>query len=176
MRDLVLVTGPPGAGKSTASNVLADMFDPSALVAGDDFYRFLKVGYVAPWLAEAHEQNTAVTEAAAAAAGRLCAHCWVVYDGVVGPWLLPAFVRGTGLDRVHYVVLLPPSDVCLERVRTRVGHGFVDLPAARHMYQQFAGAPLDDRHLIGDQHSNPAGLAALIHEGVGTGRFAYHAR
>jgi cytidylate kinase len=175
MRDLVLVTGPPGAGKSSVSEVLAGMFDPSALVAGDEFFRFLKVGSVAPWLAEAHGQNEAVTEAAAAAAGRLCAHCWVVYDGVVGPWLLPAFVGSTGLDHLHYVVLLPPAEICLHRVRTRVGHGFDDLDAARHMYAQFAGAELDGRHVLGEERAGPAELAALIHEGVRAGRFYYRA-
>ena len=36
MGELIVVTGPPGAGKSSVSAVLADKFTPSALVAGDE--------------------------------------------------------------------------------------------------------------------------------------------
>ncbi|WP_077488433.1 hypothetical protein [Sinomonas mesophila] len=36
----------------------------------------------------AHDQNTAVVEAAARAAGRLAGHCDVVCDGVIGPWFI----------------------------------------------------------------------------------------
>ena len=124
--DVIVVTGPPGAGKSTVAALLADRVTPSALVCGDDFYGFLRKGAVAPWLPEAQSQNTAVTEAAAAAAGRMARYCHVVYDGVIGPWFLPTFVDTSTLERVHYAVLLPPLDVCLRRVRVRTGHGFTD--------------------------------------------------
>jgi cytidylate kinase len=83
---LIVITGPPGTGKSTVAALVADHFTPSALVAGDDFFGFLRTGGVAPWLCEAHDQNTAVIEAAAAASGRLARHCDVIYDGVIGPW------------------------------------------------------------------------------------------
>jgi len=81
MGELIVVAGPPGAGKSSVSAVLADMFVPSALVAGDSFFAFLRRGYIPPWQSAADQQNLVVTEAAAGAAGRLCGHCWVVYDG-----------------------------------------------------------------------------------------------
>lgn len=81
---MIVVTGPPGAGKSAVAEQLADLLDPSALVAGDDFFGFIRNGAVRPWLEEAHAQNAAVVEAAAAAAGRLAGHCDVVYDGVQG--------------------------------------------------------------------------------------------
>ncbi len=122
-----MVSGPPGAGKSTVARLLADGFPRSALVRGDDFFAFVAAGWVEPWLPEAHEQNTVVIEAAAAAAGRLAAGGYqVVYDGVLGPWLLPAFATATGLDHVSYLVLLPPEEECLARVAGRTGHGFTD--------------------------------------------------
>ena len=31
----IVITGPPGAGKSTLSAALADLYEPSALVEGD---------------------------------------------------------------------------------------------------------------------------------------------
>jgi hypothetical protein len=94
----------------------------------------------------------------------------VVYDGVVGPWLLDPFGAATGLDQLHYVVLLPPEHVCVERVRSRVGHGFRDLDAARLMYGEFAGAQIDERHLVSSLEPAET-LASAIHETLLTGRF-----
>ncbi len=70
--ELVVVTGPPGAGKSSVSEELAKRWKPSALVPGDAFFGMIKQGYILPWRSEARGQNTVIIEAAAAAAGRLC--------------------------------------------------------------------------------------------------------
>lgn len=144
-----MVSGPPGAGKSTVARLLAERSTPSALVPGDAFFAFLVRGAVPPWLPEAHAQNEVVLAAAASAAGRLAAGpCAVVYDGVVGPWSLAAFTTATGLASLHYAVLLPPLERCLERVATRTGHGFTDAAAARHMHEDFARADVDPRHVL----------------------------
>lgn len=83
MGEVIVVSGPPGAGKSTVARALADLYDPSALVAGDDFFAFLQRGRIDPWLPEADAQNRAVLAAAAAACGRLAERFTVVYDGVL---------------------------------------------------------------------------------------------
>jgi cytidylate kinase len=171
--ELVVVTGPPGAGKSAVSEELANCWQPSALVAGDVFFGMIKQGYILPWLPQARHQNTVIIEAAAAAAGRLCGIYSVVYDGVLGPWLLPTFIRATGLANLHYVVLLPPLEICLERVRSRVGHGFADLSVTRDLYQQFADARIDDKHMITDPDAEPTRLTELINGRLGDGVFDY---
>jgi predicted ABC-type ATPase len=171
--ELVVVTGPPGAGKSSVSEHLADRRTPSALVAGDTFFAMIKQGFILPWLPESHNQTAAVSEAAAAAAGRLTGICFVVYDGVVGPWLLPAFVRAARASDLHYVVLLPSLDVCLERVRTRVDHGFSDLSVTRALHRQFVDARVDTRHLITEPKEYPTDLAELIALELGSGRYRY---
>jgi cytidylate kinase len=140
---LLVVTGPPGSGKSTVSEALADLWEPSVLVEGDAFFRFLRRGMVPPWLPESHAQNDTTVRAAAAAAGGFAAGGMaVVYDGVIGPWFLPAFARLSGVEALDYVVLLPPVETCLKRVETRTGHGFTDLDAARHMHEDFVRATL----------------------------------
>jgi dephospho-CoA kinase len=86
MAFLVVVTGPPGAGKSMAARALAGKFDRSVLVAGDAFFGFLARGAIAPWQPAAHRQNGVVVRAAAAATGRFVAGGYnTVYDGVLGP-------------------------------------------------------------------------------------------
>jgi hypothetical protein len=45
-----------------------------------------------------------------------------------------------GLREVHYVMLLPPEQICLQRVKSLAGYGFTDPAAARHMYEEFARA------------------------------------
>src|ERR1700722_2039576 len=105
MADLIVVTGPPGAGKTTGAQALSSLFELSALVAGDDFFAFIDRGFVPPWTTEAHHQNEIVIEAAASAAGRLAAGGYiVVYDGVLGPWFLDTFGEATGLASLHYVM------------------------------------------------------------------------
>jgi hypothetical protein len=151
MSSLLLISGPPGAGKSTVARAVAERFDRSVLVEGDAFFGFLARGAIDPWLPESHEQNEITTRAAASAAGQYAGGGYLtVYDGVVGPWFLPAFLDATGLDSLHYVVLLPTLERCSTGVATRLGHGFTDQAATEKMHQEFAGADIDERHVIVD--------------------------
>jgi len=174
MASLLIVTGPPGAGKSTVAAILADRVEPSVLVAGDDVFAFLARGAIPPWRPESAAQNEVVTQAAGAAAGRFAAGgLATVYDGVVGPWFLPTFVAATGLDRLDYVILLPSVERCLERVATRVGHGFSDEAATRKMHAEFADADVDPRFVLLDPPDTPDAVADAIDAARAVDALAY---
>ena len=120
MARLLIVTGPPGAGKSTVARLVVATFEPSVLVEGDAFFGFLRRGAIRPWLPAADRQNQVVTKAAAAASGRYASGGFTtVYDGVVGPWFLPTFANASGLPQLDYVILLPSVARCLEGVPVR---------------------------------------------------------
>ena len=149
-------------------------FERSALIEGDAFLGFLDQGAMAPWLTEANSQNEVVTRISAAATGSFVVGGYdTVFDGVVGTWFLPTFLDASGLRVLHYAVLMPTLDRCLERVATRQGHGFTDEPATRHMHEQFRLAPVDDRHVIADDTGSADDLAAEILNRFHRGQLTY---
>jgi cytidylate kinase len=162
MGELIVVTGPPGGGKSSVASRLATVRTPSALVPGDTFFSMIKKGYIPPWLPQSRRQNEVIIEAAAAAAGQLSEISFVVFEGIVGPWFLPTFVSAAQPADVHYVLLLPPLSICIERVRSRGDQGFSDLGVTEDLYRQFVDAGIDERHLIIEPDAPPAQLAELI--------------
>ncbi len=174
MGSLLIVTGPPGAGKSTVAQLLVDRFDPSVLVTGDAFFEFLARGAVAPWLPAAHHQNEVVTRAAASAAAVYARDDYTtVYDGIVGPWFLSTFAAATGLDRLDYVLLLPDVETCVHRVATRTNHGFDDEAATRKMHHEFSVAAIEPRHVVVDPPDDPHAVADLIGERMASGSLTH---
>ena len=173
MGSLLIVTGPPGAGKSTVAAQLAASEATSVLVEGDRFHGFLASGVIPPWLPESNEQNEVVVEASALATGRFVrGGYFTLFDGMIGPWFLPTFVKAAllnGDDIVDYVVLMPTADQCVEHVRTRIGHRFRDEAATRKMHQEFAAAPVESRHVIVPGHSSAADVVTEVQDRRGDG-------
>lgn len=116
---VVIVAGPPGAGKSTVARRLADASDrPAACLEADWFWTTIARGPIEPWLPSADAQNRSMLRAAGTAAASIAADGYdVVLEGVIGPWTLPVVLeplRAADLD-ISYAVLRPDVATCVER-------------------------------------------------------------
>jgi chloramphenicol 3-O-phosphotransferase len=149
---LLILTGPPGAGKSTVARmVTADGVRPAVHLHTDSFYVWIRTGFVPPYLPEAARQNEVVLGVIAeAACGYARGDYDVVLDGIVGPWALQPFrdaARRDGLD-LYYVVLRPSLEVTLARGVARDAPQLTDVEPLKGMYGAFAGLGELERHVI----------------------------
>jgi adenylate kinase family enzyme len=91
---VVLLTGPPGAGKSTLASLLSQTA-PNGLsvhLPGDPFFSAIRQGRIAPWLPQSHAQNQVVIAAMAAAAVTYASGGYeVVMDAIVTGWAVEVF-------------------------------------------------------------------------------------
>lgn len=162
MSALIVIAGPPGAGKSTIGTLVSSRLSSSVLLRGDAFFRFLDQGAVEPWRPEAADQNRVVIRASGAAAGHFTRGGYeTVFDGVLGPWWLPTFVGATELDELHYAVLMPSVERCVQNVAARDGHADHEV-GTRYMYEQFQQAHIDMRHLLIDPPESPEDMATEV--------------
>ncbi len=73
----------------------------------------------------------------------------LIVSGPRVPWFLDSFTQAAAVKLLDYVILLPPVNVCVERVRNRDGHGFTDEAATRSMHAEFSAGEIPTRHVIG---------------------------
>jgi predicted kinase len=139
---ILILTGPPGVGKTTTAEILAARWPRSVHMESDVFFRFIRTDYVEPWKPESHEQNRVVMDVVAdAAAGYAAAGYRTIVDGIVIPgWFLEP-VR----DRLHrdghsvaYAVLRASRAACTARVQSREGLPPVDSRAIARLWDSFA--------------------------------------
>lgn len=57
---ILIVTGAPGSSKTTIARILAKHVERAVHIESDRFFDFIASGYLEPWKAEGHEQNTTV--------------------------------------------------------------------------------------------------------------------
>ena len=177
MKGIVIVSGPPGAGKSSVARRLAQQVAaPLAMhLHTDDIYTYVQKGFVPPWMPEARAQNTILMEAMAAQASVCALGGYAVFvDGIVGPWFFDPWLAAARADHLdlRYVVLMPDLATTLARATARTAPGAMnDAGVAGRMWQAFQDfPPAADQVLDTTLQSLPETVAAVF-SGLNAGRF-----
>ncbi|NJN51227.1 MAG: AAA family ATPase [Gammaproteobacteria bacterium] len=133
---VVVISGPPGAGKSTLAATLAERCATGVHLHSDDFYRYLSHP-LDPSTPASKSQNETVVDAFLAAANAYAGGGFEVYlDGVIGPWWLPT-LKAT-LPDFRYVMLMIDLDSALHRTARRGSQPSATPRVVREMHRQFA--------------------------------------
>lgn len=181
---LLILTGPPGAGKTTVGALIVSESPLSACIHSDWFWTTIVNGHIPPWERAADAQNRAVIRAATAAGVRMAnAGFAVVVDGIVGPWHFEPL--GEELAHctvpVNYALLRPDSDACLVRARGRAlespqhRDALTDEGPLRHMWNQFDDLGPIEEFVIDNSDIDPGATAVLVQERIAAGELRFPA-
>ena len=155
--------------------------EPTAcLIESDWWWTTVVKGHIAPWLPEAHSQNRTVVRSFAAAACAMAGGGFpTVLDGIVGPWMLDIVLAEADAAKLplHYVVIRPTLDVCLQRARAREGEervpghpALTDPEPIRKMWHEFSELGPFEKHVLDnsalDAVQTADRISALIESGA----------
>jgi cytidylate kinase len=173
--EVIILTGPPAAGKTTVAELLATNAGvPTVHLTTDLFYRSIRAGFVLPFLPEAQRQNEVVVDAIVGTVATFARGGYdVVVDGIVGPWFLPPFRAAAEHAQLamSYVVLRPDLDTTLSRAKERVGDELKDVDAITGLHAAFAQLGGLEGHAIDTGDLDPEQTAAEVGRVLASGEY-----
>ena len=175
MARIVIVSGPCGSGKSTLSGLLAEnsVYPAAAHIHTDDFYGYIRKGFIPPWEPESNAQNATMIRAVAACAEEYCRGGYEVFiDGVVGPWFLEDWrgLAAKGLD-VRYVILKPNLQETIRRADARESAPRLSRETVEHMWNDFDRLGEYETHTVDTTCQSASESAEVIRRMLDAGDF-----
>ncbi|NKX88154.1 AAA family ATPase [Nocardia coubleae] len=173
---VIILTGPPGAGKSTVADAFARKLERGVHLHTDDFWHYIVAGAIPPYEPASARQNQTVMNVIAGAAFTYAAGGFTtVLDGIVGPWMLHHFRDHTPGIALHYVVLRPGRDITLSRAKARTApQALVDEQPIATMWDQFASLGDYEPHVLDTSTDDAHRTIERVTDAVTSNRFRLH--
>src|SRR5436190_3193195 len=172
---IIIVSGPPGAGKSTVARALADGADgPLAVhMHTDDAYVYIRKGFVEPWRPESQAQNITVMNALAASAAAFATGGYeVAVDGIVGPWFFDPWLAAAKIHDLdlRYVCLMPSEADTVARGTARTAPGaMTDAGVITQMWKAFRQYAPPLANVLDTTGENPSATVARVRAALASG-------
>jgi predicted kinase len=144
---VVIVTGSPGAGKTTLCAHLAQASPRGVHLHADDFHTYL-AHPISPVLPDSHAQNATIIRACTQAASAFAKGGYEVFlDGIFGPWFLPVALENLAGLRIDYVVLRSELQQAIERAGSRPAAP-ADAAIVQQMHAAFSSLEPYEHHAL----------------------------